>query len=121
MLILVRLVALLTRLALVLSIGLAGPAWLDDDVVDVSESGSRSHVRRQVQLSAPGALALRAGRDGNRLDHSLRGKHPASVLPATTPVFAAADFSVRIHEVSSAPHPIHRLASSSPRGPPFLI
>ena len=118
----VRLVTLLTRLVLVLSVGLAGPApSVDDVVVDITESGSRSHVRRPVQLSTPGAPALRAGRDGHRLDHSLRGKHPASALPATMPVFAAADFVVRIHDVSRAPRSLDRLASSSPRGPPFLI
>jgi hypothetical protein len=121
MLILVRLVALLARLALVLSVGVAGPAPIADDVIDVSKSGSRSHVRRPAQLSAPGALVLRAGRDGNRLDHSLRGKHPASALPATMPVIAVADFNTRIHDVARAPRPLDRLASSSPRAPPVLI
>ena len=121
MLAVVRDFALLIRLALVICVSGVLPVTLAHAAGGRSDTGARFHSRRFVPLKAVNSLGRVVSRDGTRADAPLRAKHTGSALPAV-PAILRQTIGVSLGTLtSSAPTPVDRRTTVSPRAPPSLI
>ena len=121
MLALVRILALVIRLALVVCVSGTLPVTLTHAAGVRSEVGSRFHARRFVPLKALNGVGRVVARDATRPDAPLRAKHVGPAVPVVPAILWHTSVASLVSISSSAPGPVDPLVTASPRAPPSLI